>query len=122
MSRLTIANLSLRATGDTSPIDLRLTDAAGAAIDVTGYTFTLGVNEDENPADPEASNVFDVTGSITDATAGRFRFAVSQINADLLVVLASGEPYWFSVRATDGDGGATTIMKGRLPVTGPIAQ
>ena len=119
MSRLTIAPLGLRATGDTCPIDLRLTDVAGAAVDITGYTFSLGVNLLENPG--AAANVFTVTGTITDATAGRFRFAISLVNANLLVLRTANAPYWFSVRATDSGGLVTTIMKGELPVTGPIA-
>lgn len=120
MSRLTVANLSMRATGDTWPIDLRLTDAEGTAIDISGYTLEMSVNEAENPDDPEGTNLFTITGSIVNASDGRFRFAVSEGNAALLVPLAGGAAYWYDVQVTDGDGAITTIMKGRLPVTGSL--
>jgi hypothetical protein len=120
MSRyMTVSNLPVRAAGDTWPIDLALTDGAGAAIDITGYTFTLAVNDEENPADPEASNVISVAGAIVDADAGTFRFAIEQADADALVPTAT--PYWFSVRMANAGGDSATIMKGRLPVTGSIA-
>ena len=120
MTRLTAANLSMRATGDTWPIDLRLTDSAGDPVDISGYTLALSVNERENPTDQASTNVFTVAGSITNAADGQFRFAISGVNADLLVPLTGNAAYWFDVRVTDTDGLVTTIMKGRLPVTGAI--
>lgn len=120
MSRyITLDNLPTRVTGDTWPIDLKLTDASGTAVDLTGYTFTLAVNAEENPANPGATNIVSIAGAIVDAAAGTFRFVISQINADLL--LSATAPYWFSVRMANAGGDTATIMKGQLPVTGAIA-
>ncbi len=120
-SYITIANLSLRATGDTRPIALTLTTPGGDPVDITGYNFALAVNADENPADPGATNVLDLTGEIVDAAAGSFRFVLDQPAADALVVLPNSAAYWFEVRAVDGNGDSGAIMKGRLPVTGSLA-
>ncbi len=113
---ITADNLRSRVTGATWPIKLTLVDVEGALIDITGYTFTLTVDPNESPAS-SATNLFTASGSIVDAAAGVFQFALTTQQANALVPLAGGAAYWAWVTVTDASG-KTDRAKMRLPVTG----
>ena len=117
MSIITADNLRPRVTGDTWPIKFTFLDESGAAVDITGYAFTLTVDPNENPAS-SATNIFTaVAGTIVSATAGSFQFALTAPQAALLVRLANDAAYWAWVKVTDASGKSGTA-KMRLPVTG----
>ena len=109
-------NLRTRVTGATWPIRCTLTDVEGEVVDITGYTFSLTVDANENPAS-SATNLFTRAGTIVDAVAGQFLFALSSGEANLLVALAGNAAYWAWITATDA-GGKTDRAKMRLPVAG----
>lgn len=66
-----------RTRGDTYPIELTL----GA--DVTGGAFLLTVDPSPRPANAD-NNLFQLTGTITDAAGGVVQFDVSPTDADSL--------------------------------------
>lgn len=109
-------NLRTRVTGATWPIRCTLVDVEGAPIDVTGYTFSLTVDPNENPAS-SATNLFTRAGTILDAATGLIQFAISSGEAALLVPLANNAAYWAWITVTDA-GGKVDRAKMRLPVTG----
>lgn len=118
---LQIRDLRPRVTGDTWPFVIDILDADGAPLStVEDYTYELSVNAEENPADPATSDVFTLTGTVTDATLGRVEFVPTQEQADDLVPLADAASYWYDVVVTDGADRTVTVLKGRLPVTGNI--
>lgn len=95
-----------RYRGDTRPDKFTLTTAAGAVVDITGYTFRLTVNKRKNPTDITAQ-VFTVTGTITNATAGQYEFRPSagQVNVP-------PGTYYYDVEVTDTGGYVTTLGVG----------
>lgn len=98
------ANFSMdvtRYTGDTFPEKFELVDEAGTAIDITGRTFVLTVNSEQNPGsgDPD---LYQLTGSIVDAEAGTFEFPVSAGQS-----LSDAGDYHFDIRMTFNPGSGT---------------
>lgn len=61
--------------------------SAGAALDITGATFTLTVNPSQDGSEDDS---FSISGSITDAANGVVQFTPSTSNA----ALAAGTYYY----------------------------
>lgn len=78
----------------------------GAAVNITGCTFKLTVNSEKDPTDI-TTQLFTVTGTITNATGGEVEFAPSSLQADQ----APGR-YYYDVQMTDGTGAIRTAAKG----------
>lgn len=81
--------------GDTAPVELNFTNSSGAAYDLTGVsTLTITANPERNPDDDD-DEMWSVTMTIVDATAGETTFALNSTQADM-------DPgiYWFDVEAT----------------------
>lgn len=105
--------------GDTDPVQFRLTDKDGAAIDITGYTFRLSVDTVENPADtnrPTATEVFAVNGTITDGPNGRFEFPMTTTESNQ----APGT-YYYDVERTNGTA-VRTIIKSTFQMMQDITK
>jgi hypothetical protein len=116
---LKAANIKPRVTGDTWPIERQLTDASGTPIDITGYTGTLVVDANENPAPGGGTNLFTLSMVIVDATQGRYHFIPTQPQANLLVRLPDNAAYWAWEKLI-APGGASETAKMRLPIaSGP---
>lgn len=64
-----------RTRGDTYPIEVTLGE------DVSGGTFLLTVDPSRSPVD-DSNNLFQLTGTITDAPGGVVEFAVTEQQAD----------------------------------------
>lgn len=82
----------------------------GVAADITGYTFTLTVDTEENPEDPSATQVFEIAGVITSAADGEFEFRPSTANMTL-----DAGTYYYEVNVNDGSYD-TTIVSGELEI------
>lgn len=99
-----------RFRGDTYPDVFTLKDSAGAAVDITGYSFLMSVDIDENPANAD-NQVYQITGVIVGAASdGQFSFTPTAMQADQ-------DPkgkYFYDVQMTDSGGAITTIAKGKL--------
>lgn len=98
--------------GDTAPNELNFTNSAGNAYDLTGVSsLVITANPERNPDDDD-DEMWSVTMTITDATAGETTFALNSTQADM-------EPgvYWFDVQATLTAGSTIrTIFKDQFRV------
>jgi len=95
-----------RYRGDTKPIRINFTRKNKAAVDVTGYQFTLSVSSLEDP--DSADYVFQVAGQVDDAAAGKVIFPLTAEHADQV-----GE-FYFDIEVTDTAGYIDTPVKGRM--------
>lgn len=106
-----------RTKGDTYAIVLNVKDSAGAAIDVTGYTFLLSVDPSPDPSD-DTTREFQLTGTIVDGPNGQISFAPNTSQANQL------EPgtYFYDIEQVDGSSAVRTIAKGQYIILPQITQ
>ncbi len=95
-----------RKRGDTAADVFTLTDSAGAALDITSFSFLLTVGSLEDPPDAN-SQLYQLTGTILDALNGVVEFVPSAANAD-----QDPETYFYDVQMTDAAARIKTIEKG----------
>lgn len=95
-----------RYRGDTAADEWTITDSSGAAIDIAGFSFILTVNTLENPPD-NSTELYSISGNITDAINGKVEFAPSALNADQKAFV-----YYYDLQMTDTGGRLKTIDKG----------
>jgi hypothetical protein len=104
-----------RFRGDTYADQFTLKDSAGVAIDISGYSFTFTLNTEKSPADT-ANEVYQLTGTITDAPGGKFEFAPSAVQADQVGT------FFYDVQMIDGGGGIRTLAKDKYKYTQDITK
>lgn len=92
--------------GDTVPWTFTIKDSAGTAVDITGFSFLLTVDPSSEPAN-DTNNLFQLTGTITNAAGGVVQFMMSAVQADQ----TPGE-YFYDLQQTDGGGAIRTLAKG----------
>ncbi len=103
-----------RKRGDTAPDKLFILDpeAPGTPLDITGFSFQMTVNteQDPDPVGPPIVGVELVTiaGTITDGPNGEVEFPWSPGDAD-----QTPEDYFYDVQQTDTAGRILTIAKER---------
>lgn len=100
--------------GDSPVIPITVT-SNGAALDVTGYTFTLTVNASDDPAD-DTGALFQIAGTVVDGPAGRVDFQPSV--ADLT---QTPDVYNYDVQMVGG-GSTRTILKGSFTIDPDITR
>ena len=105
-----------RKRGDTYGIEFAITDSSGTAIDVTGYTFLMTVDTSKAPTNSD-NNVFQLTGTITDAAAGLVEFAPTALQADM-----TPGTYFFDCQMTDDTGRIRTIDSGKFKIVQDITK
>lgn len=105
-----------RSRGDTFAIQIQIQDSAGAAINITGFSFLLTVDPSDEPADALA-NIYQLTGVIDDAPNGLVSFAPSAPNA-----LAAPGDYFHDIQQTDAGGLLRTIAKGAWQIIQDITK
>jgi len=95
--------------GDTVPWTFTLKDAAGLPINITGYSFLLTVDPDEDPTSA-ANNLFQLVGTIVgDPLDGVVQFSLSTLQADQVPGV-----YWWDLQVTDSAGKIRTAAKGQF--------
>ena len=101
--------------GDTYALNFTHQDAAGAAVDITGWTLTMTVDPSDAPADATA-NLFSVTGSIVTALDGTFTMTPSAVNT-----AQTPGVYYHDIQATVG---ATieTIAAGKFTICQDVTK
>ena len=97
-----------RKRGDTHVMAFTLQDSAGAAIDISGFSFLMTVDPAEEPPDAN-NNLFQLTGVLDDAPNGRFSFAPSALEADQ----APGE-YFYDIQMIDAGAAIRSIVEGKF--------
>jgi hypothetical protein len=91
-------------------------DSAGAAVNISGFSFLLTVDPDANPT-TDTNNLFELTGTIDDAPNGLVSFAPSAVEAD-----QTPETYFYDIQMTDAGSAIRTIAKGKYVVTQDITK
>jgi hypothetical protein len=99
-----------RRRGDTFADEFTIKDAAGAVIDISGFSFLLTVDPSPNPTD-SGNNLFQLTGSLTDPTNGVVQFAPSAVQSD-----QTPSVYFYDIQMTDGGGAIRTIAVGEYEI------
>ncbi len=97
-----------RKRGDTAPDKIFVTDpeAAGAPLDVTGFSFKLTVNTEQDP-DP-GTEIASINGSITNPSGGEVEFPWTVGDADQVP-----DDYFYDIQQIDTAGRILTIAKER---------
>tara|TARA_R100000951_G_scaffold114379_1_gene118543 strand:- start:4874 stop:5236 length:363 start_codon:yes stop_codon:yes gene_type:complete len=106
-----------RFRGDTEAITFQLVDTAGAALDITGYSFLLTISPTRSPVDSSAQ-VAQQPGSLTDAANGVVTFAVPDPGAGSI---DPGSYYWDAQYVT-GASEVRTFARGTWKVVQDITK
>jgi hypothetical protein len=104
-----------RYRGDTYADRLVITDATGAPVNITGYTFKLTLDTRTSPSDA-STQVYQLVGVITDAVNGVVEFTPNDTQANLVGF------YYFDVQMVDGQNRKRTIKRGRYIYTQDITK
>ncbi|RLE21487.1 MAG: hypothetical protein DRJ50_09125 [Actinobacteria bacterium] len=105
-----------RKRGDTFPFIISITDGAGAALPIAGFTFLLTVDPSAEPVD-ETNNVFQLTGTIFgDPNNGQVAFEPDVTAADHI-----GE-FFHDVQMIDAATKKRTIAEGPYNMTQDITK
>lgn len=104
--------------GDGYPFELTiLAKGTTTAIDITGYSFKLTVDETKDPED-DSTKLFDVDGVLDgDPTTGKVSFTPTSVNTDL-----EPDGYFYDVQMTDGSGNIRTIAKAKWKIVQDITK
>ncbi len=101
--------------GDSAARGFVIQDSLGVAVDITGFSFTFTVNEEEDPA--PGTELFTVTGVITNATAGQVAFSPTITDTNQ----TPGE-YFYDLEQTDSGGGIDTLIKAVCEIVQDISK
>lgn len=105
-----------RTKQDTFPWEFTVTNSAGTALDITGASFLLTVNTEPDPEDT-TNQVFQLTGTIINATGGVVRFVATGTQMDI-----GPDTFFYDIQMTDSGGAVRTIAKGEFQVLAQITQ
>lgn len=111
--------------GDTFAFTFTIQDSAGAALDLTGNSYVLTVNLEEDPA-TTANEVFSTAGALlaqSGATLGQVQFAFTTANWTAFDGKATAPvTVYCDLQQTDSGGGLRTIAKGPFVVSQDISK
>lgn len=101
--------------GDNPAFAFRLVDEAGAAIDITGFSYTLTVDPSPAPAD-NTNNIFSLIGVVPTGTDGIVQFQATQSEMDIVGV------FFHDVEETNDNGAKRTVISGQFEVRQDITK
>ncbi len=101
--------------GDSDAKGFIVQDAAGAAVNIAGFSFRLTVNTDKDPA--PGTQLFTVTGVIIDAANGKVAFAPTIVDT-----AQTPGKYFYDVEQTNATGAISTIIKGACQIIQDISK
>lgn len=102
--------------GDSDAKGFVVQDSAGAAIDITGFTFKLTVSSDRDPTD-QVNEQFTIVGVIGSPTDGTVSFAPTTVDTDITPGI-----FFYDIEQTDGSGRIKTIIKGKCRIIQDITK
>lgn len=105
-----------RVRGDTHAMQFTIKDSAGAAVNVTGFSFLLTVDPAPDPSDA-LNNLFQLTATLVDAVNGVIEFAPTAMEAD-----QTPNTYFYDLQMTDAGSAIRTIAKGKFIFTPDITK
>jgi hypothetical protein len=94
--------------GDTAAWTFSIKDSAGAAVNITGFSFLLTVDPEADPLNA-TNNLFQLTGTITNGPGGIVEFSMSALQADQTPAV-----YYFDLQMTDLATKIRTVAKGKF--------
>lgn len=105
-----------RKRGDTYADEIVVkSKTTGLPIDITGYAFTMTVDPEKAPLTAD-NNLYQLTGAIVDAAAGRVEFAPTSTQANQL------GKFFYDVQMVDGAGRKRTIVSGKYTYSQDITK
>jgi len=104
-----------RTRGDTYPFTVTFRDSAGAVIDLTGASFILTVNEEEDPDADELAE-FSLIGVVAAPLTGVVEFTLSESDADHV------GRFFYDIQMTDVQGYIRTMMRGPFEMQQDITK
>lgn len=106
-----------RRRGDTWPLAIQLLQSGTTdplfSGGIAGFSFKLAVDTEKEPdgSASSATNLFEITGTITDAAANKIEFAPSDGQAD-----QTPGTYYYEIEMTDLSSDRRTLMEGKWVV------
>lgn len=105
-----------RKRGDTyADVFVVKSNLTGEPLNITGSSFFLTIDPNKEPTSA-ATNVYKLTGVITNSSAGEVEFAPSAVQADLV-----GD-YFYEVEMVDAAGRRRTIVSGKYKYVQDIGK
>ena len=83
----------------------------GVALDITGSTITLSVDDLAEPATPSVTNQFTLAGVLTDAANGVVQFTMTTLQA----ALVAGD-YFYDIKFVEAGGEVSHPIRGSWTV------
>ena len=106
-----------RKRGDTYAEEIIVkSKTTGLPVNITGYTFKLTVDPKKDPLTAD-NNLFSITGTILNPTAGTVEFAPSALQAD-----QTPGVYFYDIQMVDGAGRIRTIALDKWVVVQDITK
>lgn len=104
-----------RYRGNTKRLSYCVEDEQRQPIDITGWSFTLTIDREENPSDT-STQLESINAIINDAEEGCFYFPMSE-TADI-------EPgdYFYDIKAIDNNAETETLRKGEITFEQDISK
>ena len=104
-----------RTRGDTYPFTVTFVDDDGAVIDLTGASFVLTVNAEEDPTATQLPE-FSLVGVVNDPLDGTIEFTMSEADADRFGL------FYYDIQMTDVQGYVRTMMRGTFEMRQDITK
>ena len=102
--------------GDSDAKGFIIQDSAGAAVNITGFSFKLTVDARKNP-DDVSTQQFSLTGPITDGPNGAVSFTPTTANTDI-----TPGTYYYDIQQTNLSAAIKTLIKGRALIVQDISK
>lgn len=103
--------------GDSRAKEFQIKDVNGVVVDISGFTFKLTCNTNRNPTVSDGTELFTLTGVITDASDGRVAFAPTIVQTD-----QTPGTYYYDIQMVDAGGGIETLFKALLLIEQDITK
>lgn len=102
--------------GDSFGSEITIKSKDGTATNIAGFGFVLTVDTELSPVDV-STNLFSVTGIITDAPNGKVEFSPLDTDTDL-----SEDTYFYDIQMTDTSSKKRTIIKAKFSIIQDISK
>lgn len=102
--------------GDSFERLITITDSDQLPVDITGCTFSLTVDERENP-DDLSTQMFVVSGTIIDAVNGKVEFAPTSTNTGI-----DPKTYFYDIEMVSASSRKRTLIKGKFIIVQDITK
>ncbi len=102
--------------GDSDPKGFVVQDSAGAARNITGFSYKLTVSSDKAPPD-QVNEQFTIVGVITDAANGEVAFAPTTVDTDI-----APATYFYDVEETSPTAAVKTLIVAKAVIVQDITK